>query len=199
MSRKTISKKSPSLPFVPPKFTRKTKPLFKKFTNKTAAFCPKSIIFAVCKCYLPVFAFKPLKRCSFCAHFCLFLHTKNQTFHFGKFHLPILRDSKKFTKKGIFPPFCESCTILRAYFLHTRKLRENPSDLCRGADFKSPFPKNKYFDKKRKKRAPRKECPHLSFYFKKPLTMCSSASASVSPKVISLMSCSPAILPMAAS
>ena len=37
------------------------------------------------------------------------------------------------------------------------------------------------------------------FYFKKPFTMCSSASFSVNPKVISLMSCSPAILPMAAS
>lgn len=37
------------------------------------------------------------------------------------------------------------------------------------------------------------------FYFRNPFTICSSASCSVSPKVISLISCSPAILPMAAS
>ena len=36
-------------------------------------------------------------------------------------------------------------------------------------------------------------------YFRKPLMICSSASASVRPRVISLMICSPAILPMAAS
>ena len=36
-------------------------------------------------------------------------------------------------------------------------------------------------------------------YFKKPLIICSSASCVVSPKVISFTSCSPAILPMAAS
>ena len=37
------------------------------------------------------------------------------------------------------------------------------------------------------------------FYFKNPLMICSSASFSVSPRVMSLISCSPAILPMAAS
>ena len=36
-------------------------------------------------------------------------------------------------------------------------------------------------------------------YFRKPLMICSSASASVRPSVISLMICSPAILPIAAS
>ncbi len=36
-------------------------------------------------------------------------------------------------------------------------------------------------------------------YFKKPFTICSSASFSFKPKVISLISCSPAILPIAAS
>ena len=36
-------------------------------------------------------------------------------------------------------------------------------------------------------------------YFKNPLIICSSASASVSPRVISLTSCSPAIFPIAAS
>ncbi len=36
-------------------------------------------------------------------------------------------------------------------------------------------------------------------YFKKPLMICSSASFSESPRVISLISCSPAILPIAAS
>ena len=39
----------------------------------------------------------------------------------------------------------------------------------------------------------------LSYYFKNPLIICASASASVSPSVISLINCSPAILPMAAS
>lgn len=78
------------------------------------------------------------------------------------------------------------------------------------ADFKSQFPKIQHFSKKAKKELSRfdandkKEHPFRDalicvFYFKNPLTMCSSASASVSPKVISLMSCSPAILPMAAS
>ena len=129
MSRKTISKKSPPPPVKRPKFTRKTKPLFKKFTNKITFFCLKCVIFAVCKCNLLVFASGPGKKCSFCAHFCLFLHTKKQTFCFGKFYLPILKDSKKFAKKGIFPSFCESCTILRAYFLHTRKQREKQSNL----------------------------------------------------------------------
>ena len=37
------------------------------------------------------------------------------------------------------------------------------------------------------------------FYFKNPFTICASASSSVSPSVISLIICSPAILPMAAS
>ena len=43
--------------------------------------------------------------------------------------------------------------------------------------------------------------PGLNFYshFKNPLMICSSASCSVRPRVISLVSCSPAILPMAAS
>ena len=41
-------------------------------------------------------------------------------------------------------------------------------------------------------------CP-LKLYFKKPLTICSSASSSVKPKVISFINCSPAILPIAAS
>ena len=36
-------------------------------------------------------------------------------------------------------------------------------------------------------------------YLRKPLMICSSASASVRPRVISLMICSPAILPIAAS
>ena len=36
-------------------------------------------------------------------------------------------------------------------------------------------------------------------YFRKPLIICSSASASVRPKVINLIICSPAILPIAAS
>ena len=36
-------------------------------------------------------------------------------------------------------------------------------------------------------------------YFRKPLTICASASASVSPSVISFVICSPAIFPMAAS
>ena len=39
----------------------------------------------------------------------------------------------------------------------------------------------------------------LYFHFKNPLIICSSASCSVSPRVISLIICSPAILPMAAS
>ena len=37
------------------------------------------------------------------------------------------------------------------------------------------------------------------FYFKNPLIICSSASASVRPRVMSFMSCSPAIFPIAAS
>ena len=36
-------------------------------------------------------------------------------------------------------------------------------------------------------------------YLRNPFTICASASASVSPRVMSLTSCSPAILPMAAS
>ena len=39
----------------------------------------------------------------------------------------------------------------------------------------------------------------FSFYFKNPFTICSSASCSVSPSVISFINCSPAILPIAAS
>lgn len=39
----------------------------------------------------------------------------------------------------------------------------------------------------------------ICFHFKNPLTISSSACFSVSPKVISLISCSPAILPIAAS
>ena len=39
----------------------------------------------------------------------------------------------------------------------------------------------------------------LISYFKNPLTICSSASFSESPSVISFTSCSPAILPIAAS
>ena len=38
-----------------------------------------------------------------------------------------------------------------------------------------------------------------TFYFKNPLIICSSASFSVKPSVISLVICSPAILPIAAS
>ena len=41
--------------------------------------------------------------------------------------------------------------------------------------------------------------PYFRPYFRKPLMICSSASASVRPRVISLMICSPAILPIAAS
>ena len=40
---------------------------------------------------------------------------------------------------------------------------------------------------------------YFRFYRKKPLTISSSASFSVNPSVISLMSCSPAIFPIAAS
>ncbi len=41
--------------------------------------------------------------------------------------------------------------------------------------------------------------PAHEYYFRNPLMICSSASFSVRPRVMSLMSCSPAILPMAAS
>ena len=45
-----------------------------------------------------------------------------------------------------------------------------------------------------------KSFPHQNpYYRKKPLTISSSASFSVSPRVISLISCSPAIFPIAAS
>ena len=53
--------------------------------------------------------------------------------------------------------------------------------------------------KNQKKSPPLGVLVFVFHYFKNPLTICSSASASVNPKVISLMSCSPAILPMAAS
>ena len=42
-------------------------------------------------------------------------------------------------------------------------------------------------------------CMAVQVYFRKPLTICASASASVRPSVISLVICSPAIFPMAAS
>ena len=51
----------------------------------------------------------------------------------------------------------------------------------------------------KKKRADCAKQSALWFYFKNPATIFSSASSSVRPSVISLMSCSPAILPMAAS
>ena len=54
-------------------------------------------------------------------------------------------------------------------------------------------------DEKRKRDRSRPPLPGRLIYFKNPLTICSSASFSVRPRVISLMSCSPAILPMAAS
>ncbi len=153
MSRKTISKKFFRTPKTPPKFTRQTKRLFKKFTNENAFFDENATVFGVCKHNLPILHLANAKIGCFCAHFCLFLHDKKRIFRNSKFHLPILKDSKKLAEKGIFLLFCESCTIFGAYFLHTKRQIKTESNLVRGADFKSHFPKNKYFDKKRKKKS----------------------------------------------
>ena len=124
-------------------------------------------------------------------------------FRNGKFYLPILKDSKFLSKKENFHNICESCTILKAYFLHLKKENKTSPKAIGVSVFQYAFSKIQHLLKKRKKRAPQKECSFAVFWipnhFKNPFTMCSSASASVSPKVISLMSCSPAILPMAAS
>ena len=55
-------------------------------------------------------------------------------------------------------------------------------------------------DPPRPERAPKGgQSPPFRAYFRKPATICSSASASVRPRVMSFVICSPAILPMAAS
>ena len=83
------------------------------------------------------------------------------------------------------------------YTYGSEKIDKNrPVCVC----FSIPIPENQIFNpKSNKKSTPAGSALWCDFYFKKPFTMCSSASASVRPKVMSLMSCSPAILPMAAS
>jgi hypothetical protein len=89
MSRKTIRKNIFRQRQNLPKFTRWTKHLFKKFTNKTTFFSNLNIKNTVCKQNLPILRPRTGKMSGFCAHFCLFFHLKNGIFCFGKYNLPI--------------------------------------------------------------------------------------------------------------
>ena len=156
MSRKTISKKFFRTPKRPPKFTRQTKRLFKKFTNRNAFFVENVTVFDVCKHNLPILHLANAKIGCFCAHFCLFLHDKKRIFRNGKFHLPILKDLKFSLQKGNFTYFCKFCTIFQTYFLHIRWWQISPKNILLVADFQSSFPKIKYCGKKQQKSAPKR-------------------------------------------
>ena len=120
MSRKTILKRTFHPLLREYKFTGKTKRLFKKFTNKKRFFRANTVIFALCKWNLLIFNLVSRQNGGFRAYFCLFWHHKKSNSANSKLNLPILNDSNFFALKGKFSRFCESCTILDVYFLHTK-------------------------------------------------------------------------------
>ena len=123
MSRKTISKKFLQSTQKCPSFTRRTKRLCKKFTNKNAVFFSNILIFAFCKQNLPVLGVQTEEAVAFCALFCLFWHRKKSFFWYSKLHLPILKDSKKSFKKGEIRIFVRVAQFLRRNF-YTLKSNE---------------------------------------------------------------------------
>ena len=159
MSRKTISKRTFHPLLREYKFTGKTKRLFKKFTNKKRFFRANTVIFALCKWNLPIFNLVSRQNGGFCAYFCLFWHHKKPNSTNSKLNLPILNDSIFFALKGKFSRFCESCTILGVYFLHTKSRLSFLKVLHRISKFESRFPKSEYFRRREtKKEHPAWEC-----------------------------------------
>ena len=75
---------------------------------------------------------------------------------------------------------------IHIFYIYKKGVKKAPSFYPLGAHFSTDFnlESNQYFKQ---------------YYLKNPLTISSSASFSVSPKVISFTNCSPAILPIAAS
>ena len=121
MSRKTILKTRPRAGQEPPKFTRRSKRLFKKFTIENRVFWVRRVIFGVCKWNLPILPLKTPQKCCFCAHFCLFCHIKKQNILFGKFHLPIFSVPFSMFRKKTELCFCTPCTNCERFFLHSAK------------------------------------------------------------------------------
>ena len=148
MSRKTIAKRSSHRFKKSGKFTSKTKRLCKKFTNKKRIFGRKSVIFVLCKWNLLIFTHCRPRKVSFCAYFCLFWHYQKPIFYFGKFDLPIFEEFKKMTLKVKIQHFCESCTILNAYFLHILGRKKGRQTGLQVSKSNVPFSKIQHFEEK---------------------------------------------------
>ena len=110
-----------------------------------------------------------------------YFYLKNRKFHLWK-------PSKRFLR------FCAFCPNCERFFLHSESTkkrtlgRQSERASARRADaLSAPWIRTLSVPKREK------------IYLRKPLMISSSASFSLRPKVISLISCSPAILPMAAS
>ena len=171
------------------------KPFFENFTpEKVGSFALQFFPVLQSKYDLRVFRF--FKRRS--RHFWLFFHLifrpffllfqKVSVIYFKnrKFHL--WKPSKRFLR------FCAFCPNYERFFLHSEREekggsqgRSERASAQRADALSAPLDRGL-------------ECPETGkFYLRKPLMISSSASFSLKPRVISLISCSPAIFPMAAS
>ena len=171
------------------------KPFFENFTpEKIGSFALQFFPVLQSKYDLRVFCF--FKRRSrlfwlffhpvFRPFFLLFQKVSVIYFKNRKFHL--WKPSKRFLH------FCAFCPNCERFFLHSKREKRGPlRDGARGRPHSVRTPSLPPLDRGL-------ECPETGkFYLRKPLMISSSASFSLRPRVISLISCSPAIFPMAAS